>query len=121
MRCRLTFLSSVVAIALSAGIPLNNIDPGVLPDGRDAEFACGSAKDHTQFAYVMMHYEGTPKDPEYVLGTRVLIKSLQASGTKQDLVILASNSVSAATIRTFCADGAIVQVGISPIMQCLMQ
>jgi hypothetical protein len=64
----------------------------------------------SRYAYVMMHYEGTPKDAEYVLGTRVLIKSLVASGTKQNLVVLASTSVSKKTIDAFCADGAVVQV-----------
>lgn len=77
------------------------------------DFACGgpvAGRPFTRFAYVMMHYEGTAKDPEYVLGTRVLIKSLIASKTSQDLVVLASTSVSRKTIRTFCDDGAIVQV-----------
>ena len=77
------------------------------------DFACGgpvAGRPFTRFAYVMMHYEGTAKDPEYVLGTRVLIKSLLASKTSQDLVVLASTSVSRKTIRTFCDDGAIVQV-----------
>lgn len=31
-----------------------------------------------KFAYVMMHYEGTSKDDEYLLGLRVLIRSIQS-------------------------------------------
>lgn len=81
-----------------------------LGDAGDDDFACGGDRAFTRFAYVMMHYEGTAKDPEYVLGTRVLIKSLLSSGTKQDLVVLASTSVSQKTLNTFCNDGAIVQV-----------
>lgn len=32
----------------------------------------------SRFAYVMMHYEGTPKDDEYLLGLRVLIRSIRS-------------------------------------------
>ena len=46
-----------------------------------------------------------------MLGTRVLIRSLKASGTQEDIVILASTTVSQATIDLFCADGVIVEVG----------
>lgn len=61
-------------------------------------------------AYVTIHYEGTPADAEYVLGTRVLLKSLQDTGTTADLVVLASRTVSNETIKRFCDDGVIVEV-----------
>jgi hypothetical protein len=81
------------------------------PEG--VTLACGatnSGKPRTRFAYALMHYEGTERDKEYVLGTRVLIQSLLASGTQQDIVILASKTVSQKSIDRFCADGVIVEV-----------
>lgn len=36
-----------------------------------------------KFAYVMMHYEGTSKDDEYLLGLRVLIRSIQYDTDEQ--------------------------------------
>ena len=51
----------------------------------------------TRFAYVGMHYEGTPRDDEYLLGLRTLIFSLQSSGTQQDIVVLLSDNVRQST------------------------
>ena len=44
------------------------------------DFTCspGSGVKRSRFAYVMMHYEGTTKDDEYLLGLRVLIRSIQS-------------------------------------------
>ena len=77
--------------------------------------ACGatpSGRPRSRFAYARMHYEGTERDKEYVLGTRVLIQSLLASGTTQDIVVLASKTVSRASINRFCDDGAVVEVRV---------
>ncbi len=77
--------------------------------------ACGataSGRPRSRFAYALMHYEGTERDKEYVLGTRVLIQSLLASGTKEDIVVLASRTVSQKSINRFCDDGAIVEVRV---------
>ena len=51
----------------------------------------------TRFAYVAMHYEGTPRDDEYLLGLRVLIHSLLTSGTSQDVVVLLSSNARPST------------------------
>ena len=88
-------------------------DPSV--DVPPVRLACGgtkSGKPSRRFAYVLMHYEGTDKDREYILGTRVLIRSLIASGTQEDIVILASKTVSQSTIDQFCEDGVIVEVRV---------
>lgn len=60
-------------------------------------------------AYVTIHYEGTDRDPEYVLGIRVLMQSLRATGTTDDIVVLASDTVSEASRETFRRDGAVVK------------
>jgi hypothetical protein len=49
------------------------IQPGINRFARDAQPKLAKSK----FAWVMMHYEGTPKDDEYLLGLRVLIRSIQ--------------------------------------------
>jgi hypothetical protein len=60
-------------------------------------------------AYVTIHYEGTSKDDEYVLGIRTLVKSLQISGTKADIVVLLADNVRPSTKETFKRDGCIVK------------
>eukprot|EP00124_Ichthyophonus_hoferi_P001543 Ihof_evm2s83 gene=Ihof_evmTU2s83 len=62
-----------------------------------------------KYAYVTCHYEGTPKDDEYVLGIRVLIKSIKNTGTNADIVVLLSNNVRASTRDLFAKEGAILQ------------
>lgn len=63
----------------------------------------------TRFAYVALHYEGTPRDDEYVLGLRVMIHSLQQSGTTQDIVVLLSDNVRPATRQLLIDDGVKIQ------------
>ncbi|KAG6574461.1 Glycosyl transferase [Phytophthora cinnamomi] len=48
----------------------------------------------SRFAYVTVHYEGTSRDAEYVLGVQVLMHSIKMTGSPYDLVVLASDSVS---------------------------
>ncbi|TMW63543.1 hypothetical protein Poli38472_002484 [Pythium oligandrum] len=55
----------------------------------------------SRFAYVTVHYEGTSRDPEYVLGVQVLMQSIKLTRTPHDLVVLASDSVSEASKRIF--------------------
>ena len=59
----------------------------------------------TRFAYVLLHYEGTPRDDEYLLGLRTTIYSLQQSGTRQDILVLLSDNVRASTRERLLADG----------------
>lgn len=59
----------------------------------------------SRFAYVTVHYEGTSRDPEYVLGVQVLMQSIKLTGTPHDLVVLASDSVSEASKRIFADIG----------------
>lgn len=56
-------------------------------------------------AYVTIHYEGTARDPEYVLGIRTMMRSLRNSGTPHDLVVLAAESVSQHSRALFEQDG----------------
>ncbi|KAF4319795.1 hypothetical protein BBO99_00006108 [Phytophthora kernoviae] len=48
----------------------------------------------SRFAYVTVHYEGTSRDAEYVLGVQILMHSIKMTGSPYDLVVLASDSVS---------------------------
>ncbi|CEG42551.1 glucuronosyltransferase pgsip8-like [Plasmopara halstedii] len=48
----------------------------------------------SRFAYVTVHYEGTSRDAEYVLGVQVMMHSIKLTGSPYDLVVLASDSVS---------------------------
>ncbi|KAL6052711.1 glycogenin glucosyltransferase glg1 [Balamuthia mandrillaris] len=59
-------------------------------------------------AYVMIHYEGTPRDAEYLFGLRVTLRSLKLSKTRQDLVVLVSQNVRQETRQLLEADGALV-------------
>lgn len=68
--------------------------PSVVPSSR-ALRATG------RYAYVTVHYEGTSRDDEYVLGIQVLMQSIKLTGTPHDLVVLASESVSQQSKRIF--------------------
>jgi len=70
-------------------------------------FLCG-IECASKYAYTTIFYEGTPKDAEYLLGARVMIRSLKRTGTKHDIVVLVSPNVQPETKRIFRADGAIV-------------
>ncbi|RLN81491.1 hypothetical protein BBJ28_00011960 [Nothophytophthora sp. Chile5] len=59
----------------------------------------------SRFAYVTVHYEGTSRDAEYVLGIQVLMHSIKMTGSPYDLVVLASDSVSERSKATFRAIG----------------
>ncbi|KAF1318697.1 hypothetical protein FI667_g13692, partial [Globisporangium splendens] len=59
----------------------------------------------SRFAYVTVHYEGTSRDAEYVLGVQVLMQSIKLTGTPYDLVVLASDSVSEESKRIFRSIG----------------
>ena len=61
-------------------------------------------------AYVTMHYEGTSRDDEYVLGISVLMQSLQLSNTDADLLVILSPSVSHATRLHFTKIGCKIQM-----------
>ncbi|KAJ0406909.1 hypothetical protein P43SY_001760 [Pythium insidiosum] len=77
--------------------------PAVTPAAAVAFTANRPAR--SRFAYVTVHYEGTSRDPEYVLGVQVLMQSIKLTGTPHDLVVLASDSVSEASKRTFASIG----------------
>ena len=64
----------------------------------------GPARD--RFAWVMMHYEGTPRDDEYLLGLRVLIRSIQDTKTPHDIVVITSDNVRSSTNEALLEDGA---------------
>ncbi|TDH65748.1 hypothetical protein CCR75_002022 [Bremia lactucae] len=59
----------------------------------------------SRFAYVTVHYEGTSRDAEYVLGVQVLMHSIKLTESPYDLVVLASNSVSEKTKSLFRSMG----------------
>eukprot|EP01114_Cavostelium_apophysatum_P009313 TRINITY_DN22414_c0_g1_i1.p1 TRINITY_DN22414_c0_g1~~TRINITY_DN22414_c0_g1_i1.p1 ORF type:complete len:540 (+),score=109.64 TRINITY_DN22414_c0_g1_i1:159-1778(+) len=59
-----------------------------------------------KYAYATLHYEGTQRDEEYLLGVRVLIKALQHSGTKHDIVVIVPETVTPDTRKILRAEGA---------------
>jgi len=80
----------------------------VTRDARGVVPASAVSKSGTppRYAYVLMHYEGTPKDDEYVLGLRVLIRSIQDTKTPHDIVVILSKNVRESTRAALQADGA---------------
>ena len=57
-----------------------------------------------KLAYVTIHYEGTAADDEYILGVRVLLRSLHP--LKHPFIILISKSVSQSSRDVFQREGA---------------
>ena len=65
--------------------------------------------DNYKCAYVTLHYEGTDNDEEYILGIRVLIKSIKMTGTKYPVIVLVAENVSESSRQQFEELGAIIQ------------
>jgi hypothetical protein len=86
--------------------------PGEPPGVGLAKYTLAAEPVPTQgrYAYVGIHYEGTARDEEYVLGLRVMIKSLMLSGTKHDIVIILSRNVSQRTRDLLAGDGAKLRI-----------
>jgi hypothetical protein len=63
-----------------------------------------------KFAYVSLHYEGTPNDDAYILALRTWIQSIRLSGTSHDIVIICSDNVSQKSRNSFRVLGAEVRV-----------
>ena len=59
-----------------------------------------------KYAFATIHYEGTPNDDAYVLGVRVLLKSLQ--GSAYPTLVLTSSNVRQSSRQAFEQEGAIV-------------
>lgn len=87
-------------VALLLALVLALSAPPALADAQVA-----AATRPSRFAYVTVHYEGTSRDAEYVLGVQVLMQSIKLTGTQHDLVVLASNSVSDESKRMFRSIG----------------
>jgi len=69
----------------------------------------GAAAFHPRYAYVTVHYEGTPSDDEYVLGVRVLVQSIMLNaepGADVDVLVLCSTEVRQESKDAFTALGA---------------
>jgi len=64
----------------------------------------GTAK--TKNAFATIHYEGTPRDDEYLLGIRVLIKSVRMAGQTEDFLVLVTESVKHETRKILTDAGA---------------
>jgi alpha-N-acetylglucosamine transferase len=62
------------------------------------------ARPEGRYAYVTIHYEGTPDDYKYILGIRVLINSLKP--LRYPFLILCSPTVSQESRDIFTLDGA---------------
>lgn len=68
--------------------------------------SAASASSAKKYAYVTIHYEGTPNDDCYILGIRVLLQSLKP--LQHPFIILASDSVTQRSRDIFTQDGATI-------------
>lgn len=57
----------------------------------------GSCQSISKYAYATVHYEGTSRDAEYVLGIQAWVQSIKLTNSPYDVVVLVSESVSEAT------------------------
>lgn len=92
---------AAVCCSLAAAVPASagSSSPALAPRA--------AAAPGERFAYVTIHYEGTPADTEYVLGIRVLLQSLQP--LQHPFIVLASSSVTQATRDLLTAEGATIR------------
>jgi len=67
-----------------------------------------------KYAYVTIHYEGTARDDEYVLGIRVLVESIKTFDDQNDVIVLVNDNVRPKVRNLFQESGAIVRQ-VSPI------
>lgn len=63
------------------------------------ESAAENTKKKHRNAYASMMYMGTPRDYEFYVATRVLMRSLAKLGVDADLVVIASRDVPARWVR----------------------
>ena len=81
-----------------------------------AQKAQSSQLRQDKYAFVTIHYEGTASDAEYVLGVRVLLKSLQP--LHHPFIILVSDNVSQRSRDLFSKEGAtLIDVRYDMIMR----
>lgn len=59
-----------------------------------------------KYAYATIHYEGTERDEEYILGIRTLLRSIKATGTTHDILVLVTENVKDSSRRLFENEGA---------------
>lgn len=90
---KLKLLISILIIALTtviAGVPATI---GGVP-------ATPASKGVHRNAYATMMYMGTPRDYEFYVATRVMLRSLSRLGVDADLVVIASLDVPLHWVRT---------------------
>ncbi|KAH0645877.1 hypothetical protein KY284_033761 [Solanum tuberosum] len=83
---KLKLLISILILALTtvvAGVPATPASKGV-----------------NRNAYATMMYMGTPRDYEFYVATRVMLRSLSRLGVDADLVVIASLDVPLHWVRT---------------------
>jgi hypothetical protein len=73
-----------------------------------SSIAVEACRPNKKYAYVTIHYEGTPRDEEYVLGIRVMVQSIKATGTQHDVIVLVSKNVRESSRQAFRDLGCIV-------------
>ena len=103
------YLSCFLALLLLLLLPSHSLAYDLLPTHTTPPVDIRSPRNPTtaltRFAYVALHYEGTPRDDEYLLGLRTTLYSLQQSGTTQDILVLLSDNVRPTTRAQLLADG----------------
>jgi hypothetical protein len=108
----LVFAAWAASTATAARQPAETVSRPTLPRQPIRRIALQRAgqRSPSRFAYVALHYEGTPRDAEYLLGLRVLVSSIKCAticfvvcshgcavrretGTPHDVVCLVSQNV----------------------------
>ncbi len=85
-----------------------NLQPNLALDGisNNEESSVATTQSSSKYAFATIHYEGTPRDDEYLLGIRVLIKSIRMAGHTEDFLVLLTESVKHDTRRILTEAGA---------------
>ena len=68
-----------------------------------AVLAAARGAEAGRFAFATIHYEGTPNDDAYIMGVRVLLRSLASS--QYPRLILTSSNVQQSTRDAFAKEG----------------
>jgi len=100
--------ANITANASSSTVLNNAVSAELTPPTPAPAAAASSPVARGRYAWVMMHYEGTPKDDEYLLGLRVLIRSIKDTKTPHDIVVIVSDNVRQSTKDQLVADGALL-------------
>jgi len=89
----LCFLAVLFCVQFQLNLSLDEIADQKLAATHQANTLLSSNNKNKKYAFATIHYEGTQRDDEYLLGIRVLIKSVRMLGHTEDFLVLVTESV----------------------------